>query len=100
MRTASAEETTMHEVQGRFIRIVAVLAAFLLWSSSAVARAADTPSASAIENIVRSSMAENHLKAVIVQAHANLSANYLRATCSFFVKRLRDCVAAGGGYIE
>ncbi|MGA9017896.1 MAG: serine hydrolase domain-containing protein [Candidatus Cybelea sp.] len=71
MRTASAEETTMHQVQGRFIRIVAVLAAFLLWSSSALARAADTPSVSAIENIVRSSMAENHLKAVIVQVRTN-----------------------------
>lgn len=48
-----------------------MLAAFLLWSSLALAPAADVPSASAIENIVRSSMAANHLKAAIVQVRSN-----------------------------
>jgi CubicO group peptidase (beta-lactamase class C family) len=71
MRTASAEETTMHEVPRRRVRIVAVLAASLVWSSSAFARAAEMPSVAAIESVVRSSMAENHLKAVIVQVRTN-----------------------------
>jgi CubicO group peptidase (beta-lactamase class C family) len=48
-----------------------MLAAFLLWSSLALAPAAAVPSASAIENIVRSSMAANHLKAAIVQVRSN-----------------------------
>ncbi len=48
-----------------------MLAAFLLWSSLALAPAADVPSASAIENIVRSSMAASHLKAAIVQVRSN-----------------------------
>jgi CubicO group peptidase (beta-lactamase class C family) len=61
----------MYEVLRRCVRIVAVLTAFLVWSSFALARAADMPSASAIENIVRSSMAENHLKAVIVQVRTD-----------------------------
>ena len=61
----------MYEVLHRCVRIVAVLAAFLVWSSFALVRAADMPSASAIENIVRSSMAVNHLKAVIVQVRTN-----------------------------
>jgi CubicO group peptidase (beta-lactamase class C family) len=69
----------MYEVPRHYVRIVAVLAVFLLWSSSALARAAGGPSASAIENIVRGSMAQNHLKAVIVQVRANRTEVYTGA---------------------
>jgi CubicO group peptidase (beta-lactamase class C family) len=60
----------MHKLP-RGARVVAVLAALFVWSSFAPARAADMPSPSAIENIVRSSMTQNHLKAIIVQVRTN-----------------------------
>jgi CubicO group peptidase (beta-lactamase class C family) len=57
----------------RFGRGVAALAACMVLPSFAPLSpgAAATPSAATIENIVRSSMAKNHLKAVIVQVRSN-----------------------------
>jgi CubicO group peptidase (beta-lactamase class C family) len=71
VRTALAEETAMQKVLRRRIRVIAALAVPLLWSSFAVARAADTSSVTLIQNVVRTSMAANHLKAVIVQVRSS-----------------------------
>ncbi len=57
----------------RFTRGVAVLVASIVSPGFALAAPAvvGAPSATTVQNIVRSSMAENHLKAVIVQVRSN-----------------------------
>ncbi len=70
VRTALAEETTCRRFCAIEFCVVVALAVPLLWSSFAVARAADTSSVPLIQNVVRTSMAVNHLKAVIVQVRS------------------------------
>ncbi len=57
----------------RFARSVAALAAsiFLLNAALLCPAGAETPSAATIQNIMRASMAKNHLKAIIVQVRSN-----------------------------
>jgi CubicO group peptidase (beta-lactamase class C family) len=57
----------------RFARGIAALAASIVLPSFALPSpaAADTPSVATIQQVVRSSMAKNHLKAVIVQVRSN-----------------------------
>ena len=40
------------------------------------------------------------LKAALLQAHANLSPEFLRAACQLFKTRLRLCIRAKGDYFE
>jgi CubicO group peptidase (beta-lactamase class C family) len=58
--------------------VFVVLFAWLLLPSPTTALA-DTPSVATIQGVVRSSMAKNHLKAVIVQVRSNGSALYTGA---------------------
>jgi CubicO group peptidase (beta-lactamase class C family) len=74
--------TAMHSVSRRCARAIAALAAASVLSSlglAPVAAAAATPSASTIESIVRSSMAEYRLRAAIVQVRSDGSDVYLGA---------------------
>jgi CubicO group peptidase (beta-lactamase class C family) len=68
----TAEVTAMHSSR-RSARGIAALAVSLVLPSFALLSpaAADTPSAATIQNVARSSMAENHFKAVIVQVRSN-----------------------------
>jgi CubicO group peptidase (beta-lactamase class C family) len=71
----------MHYTSQRLTRGIAALTALVLWLSSglASAAAADATSGSTIESIVRSAMAANHLRAVIVQVRSNGSDVYTGA---------------------
>ncbi len=60
----------MQNVSRRFVRGVAALTAVTVVSSFAAFPAAATPSVSTIESVVRSSMAQYQLKAVIVQVRS------------------------------
>jgi CubicO group peptidase (beta-lactamase class C family) len=55
----------------RFARHIAVLASVLPSFALLSPAAAGTPSVATIQNVVRSSMAENHLQAIIVQVRSN-----------------------------
>jgi CubicO group peptidase (beta-lactamase class C family) len=61
----------MPNVSRYLIRVIAALSIPLAWSSFAVSRAAGASSVPLIQSVVRSSMAANHLKAVIVQVRSN-----------------------------
>ncbi len=69
----------MHCSSPRRLHFIAAAIAPLLLSSFALASAADTKSVSKIESVARSSMVENHLKAVIVQVRSNGSNVYTGA---------------------
>jgi CubicO group peptidase (beta-lactamase class C family) len=64
-----------------FARGIAALAATMVLQIFALLSpaAADTPSAATIQNVVRTSMATNHLKAVIVQVRSNATDVYTGA---------------------
>jgi CubicO group peptidase (beta-lactamase class C family) len=61
----------MHNILRRLVRGIAALSAFAFSSSFVLSRAADNSSVSTIQRTLRASMAENHLKAVIVQVRTN-----------------------------
>jgi CubicO group peptidase (beta-lactamase class C family) len=61
----------MHNVLRRLARGIVALAALMLSSNVAPAPAADASSASLIQGIARKSIAQNHLKAAIVQVRSN-----------------------------
>ena len=61
----------MHCSSHRRLHFIAAAIAPLLFSNFALATAAGTNSVSKVASVVRSSMAENHLKAVIVQVRSN-----------------------------
>jgi CubicO group peptidase (beta-lactamase class C family) len=64
-----------------FNRGITVLVAFnfLSWFALVAPASAGVPSATTIQNVVRNSMAENHLKAVIVQVRSNGAVIYTGA---------------------